>query len=209
MKKLLIATLVLIPMAVLADQRALTSTGEEVLLRDDGTWEFLSKGQFEAADIPVNRKSFKKPSTHSFLVKSKKNPLGIWINPKKWSMKKSVRNSAAEYEFVLKGQDLYGMAVTEKVEIPVESLANIAVENARNVAPDIRVVSKEYRNVNGRKVLQMQMSGSMQGIKLVYLGYYFSDEKGSTQLITYTSKSLFDSYRSEAEKFLNGMDMTN
>jgi hypothetical protein len=48
------------------------------------------------------------------------------------------------------------------------------------------------------------MEGTIQGIKFVYLGYYYSDKHGSIQFITYTSKNLLKDYRADMETLLNG-----
>ena len=53
----------------------------------------------------------------------------------------------------MKEKDLYGMAIVEAFEIPLETLRNLALENGKSVAPDLKVVEEEYRIVNGNKVL--------------------------------------------------------
>ncbi len=205
MKKLTIILLAaLFPFLCLAEQKAITDTGDEVILYDDGTWSYINKETGAKKSIPTNDLEFNKGENLTFLLKSKKNDVGLWINPKKWSFKKSASNEDAEYELQLKGQDLYGMIITEKMSIPLETLVDVALENARGVAPDIAVVHKEYRMVNGNKVIQMQMNGTLQGIKVVYFGYYFSNEKGSTQVLAYTSQGLFEGFRKETVDYLNG-----
>lgn len=109
-----------------------------------------------------------------------------------------------EYFLRLKGKDLYAMTISEEVDIKAEELVKIAVENARVEAPDIRVVSKEYRVVNGKKVIFMQMEGTMRSIKFTYLGYYYSDKSGATQFVAYTATNLIDKYKAEIFKLLNG-----
>jgi hypothetical protein len=96
------------------------------------------------------------------------------------------------------------MIITEKVEIPLETLKLIALENGKAAASDLKIVKEEYRTVNGLKVLLLQLNGTMQGIKFSYYGYYFSSPNGTVQFITYTSQKLLDSYEPESEKLLNG-----
>ena len=79
------------------------------------------------------------------------------MNTNKWSFKKATVNKEAEYELRLKDGDLYGLIITEAISIPLETLKSIALENAKNVAPDIRVIKEEFRNINGNKVLLIQM----------------------------------------------------
>ena len=188
-----------------AQERAVTSTGEEVILFDDGTWKYMDVDLPTVNEIKTNPRNFTKPKESSFLLKSKKTNNGFWINPKLWDFRKGTDNPDAEYELQLKEGDLYGMIITEKVEIPLESLKNIALDNAKSVAPDIRLVMEEYRTVNGLKVLCLQLNGTTQGIKFSYFGYYFSNESGTVQFITYTAQSLIEENRNTAENLLNGI----
>jgi hypothetical protein len=187
-------------------QKAVTENGDEVILYDDGTWKYLFEEEIDEPKIPTNPNKFIKSAEATFLLKSKKVNLGFWINTKTWSFSKPKdNNSVAEYEFELKGGDLYGMIISEKVEIPLELLKSIAVKNAKEVAPDIKVVKEEFRNVNGIKVLLLQMNGTLQGMKITYYGYYYSNESGTVQFLTYTSQNLFESNKTKMETFLNGI----
>ena len=190
-----------------AQQKAVTETGEEVLLFDDNTWKYVNETDtaIEAKSIPVNSTPYVKSKNASFLLKSTKAGMGIWLDTKKWQFKKGVQNEEAEYEFQAKQGDLYGMLISEKVEIPLESLRKIAFNNAKQAAPDIQIVKEEYRTVNGKKVLLMQMSGTITGIKFVYYGYYYSNEKGTVQFISYTSQNVFRDELVNAEEFINGL----
>ena len=188
-----------------AAQKAITDTGEEILIFTDGTWKYADNAQPAPVGIETNKQRFVKPKAANFLLKSKKNHSAFWLDTDKWSFQRSKKNTEAEYAMQLKGKDLYGLAIAEEIQIPMESLVDIALENARNVAPDIHVVKKEYRIVNDNKVIFMQMSGTMQGMKISYMGYYYSDPSGTTQYITYTASNLIDKYRPEIEDFLNGL----
>jgi hypothetical protein len=49
----------------------------------------------------------------------------------------------------------------------------------------------------------MEMLGTIQGVKFKYLGYYYSDDSGSTQYLTYTGANLVEKYQTDIENFLN------
>ena len=153
----------------------------------------------------MNPKSFVKHKDSAFLLKSTKTNSAFWINPKKWSFEKNVNDhDSAEYTFNIKGSDLYGMVISEQIEVDIEELVKLAFENAKKAAAGMKVVKKEYRRVNGNKVIYMEMEGTIQSIKFTYLGYYFSNSSGSTQFITYTGSSLVNKYRTDIDNFLNG-----
>ena len=205
MKNFIAMFLMLMMTPVLASQRAITDTGDEVILKNDGTWTYSSQAPKKSGKIKTNKTIFKKPKASGFQLKSKKNNSAFWINPAKWSFKKAVSNTEAEYEFQLKGKDLYGMAVTEEIQIALESLVDLALTNAQSAAPDARITKKEYRKVNGKKVIYMEIQGTIQSIKFTYMGYYYSNESGSTQLITYTATNLVPKYKRDVNDFLNGL----
>lgn len=184
---------------------AITETGDQVLLYENGTWKYLNDSIVEEKAIPVNDKKFFKDEKANFLVKSTKVDIGVWINPKSWSFVKGTADDVFEFQFQKKNGDLYGMLISEKIQIPIETLKGVAVENARSAAPDIKVEKEEYRNVNGIEVLMMQMSGTIQGMNLTYYGYYYSNPNGTIQLLTFTGESLFAEYKAEIENFLNGL----
>ena len=193
-----------------AQTSAVTSTGDEVILYEDGTWKYADGKLPSEEEIPVNSKKFKKDKSSTFLIESSRVDLGFYINPKKWSFNKdSDINSEAEYELRLKDGDLYGMIISEKFEMPLTTLRDLAVENGRKVAPDLRIVNEEYRTVNGLKVLWLRMDGSMQGIKFSYYGYYYSGEEGTVQFITYTAQNMLEDYRNDCETLLNGFVKTS
>jgi hypothetical protein len=205
MKKLFFTAFLLVSIQFANAQiNAVTESGDQVILFENGTWKYLNDSVVENAVIPVNTKEFVKSKQSTFLVKSNKLNIGIWINPKDWSFTKGKDDEVQEYQFQKKGDDLYAMLIAEKMQIPIETLKGIAIENARKVAPDVKVIKEEYRTVNGIKVFMMQMSGTLQGMRFTYFGYYYSNSNGTIQLMTYTSENLMNDYLDDIELFLNG-----
>lgn len=208
MKKLLITVLLLlIAIASYAGQKAISDTGKQVILNDDGTWAYVDRVQNPVQKIETNPMKFEKPQDATFLIKSIRNNSAYWINPTKWVFRKTEESAAIEYKFQLKGKDLYGMAITEGIEIPVETLTDVALSNAQNAAPDSKVIRQEYRIVNGQKVIYMEINGTIKGINFIYLGYYCSNSAGTTQWVAYTSANAVDKYKSEIMELLNGFTL--
>lgn len=210
MKKLILISLLFLlsNLSIKSQILAITGTGDQVYLYDDGTWKYVSDvaETDDNKNFKINSSPFTKAIDADFQVKSKIIDVKIWINSKKWSFSRpSDETSSAEYDFKLKGEDAYAMLITERIEVPLKNLKQIALQNATNVAPDIKIVFEEIRKVNKKEVLCLQMEGTIQGIKFVYFGYYYSDEDGTLQLITYTSNNLFKKYKTDLEAFLNGL----
>jgi hypothetical protein len=188
-----------------AQINAVTENGDEVLLYKDNTWKYSNESLNETVEILRNDKPFTKEKKSSFLVKSSKTNIGVWINPKDWGFSKSKTDSPSEFNFNHKQLDVYGMLIAEKTEVTVEALTDIAYENALEAAPDIKIVEKEYRTVNGLEVIMMKMKGTIQGIKFIYFGYYFSNAQGAFQFLTYTSQNVFNEYKNDMLHLLNGL----
>ncbi|QQR99089.1 MAG: hypothetical protein IPK18_06160 [Sphingobacteriales bacterium] len=210
MKK--IATVLLITFLLynytLAQKKAITEEGKEVLLFENGTWKYTEdeEGEIEeVVEIPVNNKNFLKDEKASFLLKSTKNEIGYWLNPKKWTFKKAQKNEDAEYDLQYKDGDAYAMIISEGMEIPLETLKDIAINNAKEVSADVSISKQEYRYVNGLKILYMELDGSIKGMKFSYLGYYYSNESGTTQFVCFTAQNLKEKYKEEIVTLLNGI----
>ncbi len=206
MKKiLLLAGFIIVSIASYAQQTAITETGDMVILYDDGTWSYLHKDTIDADDININPEKFSLSDSSPFLLKSTRINMGCYLDPLKWTFEKTNENEAAEYEINNMELGLYGMMITEKLDLPLESLANIALDNARDAAPDVKVTEKQYRYVNGLKVLMMRMTGTIQDMKFSYYGYYYSTPKGATQFLVYSSEEIVNNNIAEIEQLLNGL----
>ncbi len=203
--KLFVILFLLLTTSSFAQKKAVTETGDEVILYEDGTWKYKEGSEPKEEIIPLNPAIFKKNSKSTFLLKSTKLNMGVWLDPKKWSFKKATSDDDPEYQLQLRGKDLYAMIMTENIEVPLETLRTIAMQNAREASPDIKLVKQEYRMVNDKKILLLQMAGTIEGIKFTYYGYYFSNENGTLQFVTYTAQNLFNSLKAEVEDLLNGL----
>ena len=193
-----------------AQIKALTEDGKEVILYDNNTWKYSNDSTgLHATDrdsLTINPVRFSKSAGATFLLKSKKTDVGIYINPAKWSYLPHGDNEVnPEYKFSLKSGDGLALLISEKTEIGLETMRQVALINAQKAAIDARITKEEYRIVNNKKVLCLQMRGTIRGIKFAYLGYYYSDKNGTSQFLTYTSEELFNDSQKDFEEFLNGI----
>jgi hypothetical protein len=88
-KNLTLLLLVFTAICGYSQKIAVTDTGEQVILNDDGTWNYIEEPQGGTADIPVNGKNFTKDKSQTMLVKSTKAKVGIWLNTAEWSYEKA------------------------------------------------------------------------------------------------------------------------
>jgi hypothetical protein len=80
--------------------------------------------------------------------------------------------------------DGYAMIIAERIEIPLGEIRQIALQNAREAAPDAKIIEEGRRRVNGADVLLLRMEGKASGIAFTYLGYYYGGPAGTVQVVT-------------------------
>jgi len=182
-------------------QEATTKDGKAVILKSDGTWAYA-----EAAK-PLSAGEVIKPANATRSVQSDKGFYEIWFDPAKWKVSKSA-SPPKEFEITHVSGDGFGFSIVERISMPFDTVKNVAVENAKKVAPDLKVYETEYRTVNGVKIMVLKMGGTLQGIPFVYYGYYWSGKAGTLQVVMYTSENLFSEFFPDFVQFLNGVVIT-
>lgn len=188
-----------------AQINAVTETGDKVILYDDNTWAYAAPDTTINDTIAVNPTVFTKNEKADFLLKSTRNKSGVWLDSKEWKFENSKVNPQAEYQIFHKSGNVYALLIPEEVYIPLTTLRDVVIQNTRAIADEFTLVHEEYRTVNGMEVLCLQFNAKAQGMNFSYMGYYFSNESGTTQLLTYTYENLFDKYKDKCEELLNGL----
>ena len=189
-----------------AEQKAVTDTGEIVVLSNDGTWKYLDgKDNPTIPKINTNSQKFFKSSNQKFLLKSKVTNHGLYLDPKKWEFSSdSDEDSDFEYTFTSKEHILNAHLISEKIDIPIETMEKIVLFNAKEADPNVRLLKKELRYVNDTKVLFLEFSATSEGIEFIFMGYYFSDSGYTSQLTSWLFKSQYGDHSSKLLAFLNG-----
>lgn len=170
--------------------RATTDDGRKVLLKENGQWQFVDEATEKA------KKSLA-------VFKAKGNKILVYYNPTVW--KQQPGDDPIRTVFHHKDGDVYGLVIAERITMTLDALKEVALNNAKSVAPDTKIVLEEKRQVGGKTVLCMQMEGTIDGIPFTYYGYYYTGKAGTLQLLTYTSQNLFQEYEKEMAAFLNGL----
>ena len=189
-----------------SSQKAITDDGKVVILNSDRTWRYQDSSINISSKISVSSKQYLKNSLQTFRVKASPTSFGVFINPDKWTFSKD-KEESNKLLFRSKSTelgDIYAMLISEGIQIPIESFPAMALENAKKVAPDMKILNREYRVVNGSKILYMELEGSVHSVKFKFLGYYCSNESGSVQLVVYSGSNNISGNLLEIEEFLNG-----
>lgn len=209
MKGVIVVSLLalLLPAPVIAQTiHATTREGMAVLLHPDGRWEFADQQQAHES-VAAEAGTHSRPDSSTKLVKGKRGSFGIWLDAKKWRVKRDPANADAMFELTHANGDGYALVIAERIAMPLETLRKVAIDNANAAAEDVEVVHEEKRTVNGTEILLMQINGTIQSIPFTYYSYYYTGKGGSIQFITYTGSDLFAEYKADFEDLLNGFEV--
>ncbi len=196
-----------------SQEMAVTERGDTVLLYSTGEWVYLDNflhTKDEHFDIEFNEDAFQTPKDSKRVVKGFNNAYSIAYNDKLWSrIPAGQLNPEADIAFKLMKGDIYSMVIYEELQIEIESLYEIAYNNAAGMMSDFKMIDKDYRVVNSDTLIWMRMDGTTQGMKIAYLSYYLSNENGSVQFHTFTGQNLVDKYETKIFDLLNGIKMND
>lgn len=192
---------------------AVTEDGRNVVLFSDGSWVFKPGKKAEKKPrfsfLKGKKDKHKPTNTGKVPLEGGKGVYFIYYDDQKWHVKKPPSGNDAEYTFTHKEGDGYAMMIFERISIPLPNLKNIALENARGVAPDAKILTEDMITVNGHEAMKLTMQGTIEGIPFTYYGYYASDAWGTLQFISYTSSPLFAEYKKDFTELLNGLNISN
>jgi hypothetical protein len=183
---------------VQGEQQVAGAKPAEQLIRHDNTPNVPS-----AAPSNSGSRTNQEPSTGKVFVKARKGPFGVWIDPQKWTQDSS-EEDPIKITLNHKSGDAYAMVISERIGLTTETLKKVAVANAKKVAPDVKIASEEKRVVKGKELLCLKLTATVEGMPLIYYGYYYGGSDGSLQVVTYTTSNLFDEFKQDLDDFLNG-----
>ena len=93
---------------------------------------------------------------------------------------------------------------SERLEVPLGQMADVALTNMTNGgAKDAKVIRRGYRNVNGQRVLFLELEATMSGIAFSFYGHYWSSPAGTVQIVGFGGRSLIGEHRSTIESFVS------
>lgn len=177
-------------------EKATTESGKKILVFPDGTWK-------PDAEKPAPGGPSSVPAGATAKLAINRGKSVLFYNPKKWKVEKQEEGGRTSLEHV--EGDGYALIISERAEIPLESLKKIALSNARDSAADAEIVYEDKRKVNGKDVVVLKLKGTISDFRFFNLGYYYSGKEGTIQAVTYTAQNLFDEFKPDFEELLNGL----
>lgn len=192
----------------LSAQNAMTEKGDVVILNSDKTWRYANEDKIDRNIISENKNKFIKKPNQNFRVSAVPTSIGVFIDPSEWSFKKDNDKDLSYNRMSFqskKSPSLFVFLISEEIPIPLKVLGEVAIENAKLEAKDTRLIKREYRNVNGSKILYQELEATIRGIKFKFIGYYISNKTGTVQLVVYSTPDILNANLMQVDNFLNGL----
>ena len=98
--------------------------------------------------------------------------------------------------------------IEEASQIPIDSIPDIAVLNAREVGTDVTEIRRGERNINGNRFTFIEYGGSVSGFDVTFLGLFYSDASGTLQIVGWSTSNIFEDTRGKIERFASGFFLT-
>jgi len=197
--------------------KAVTETGDTIYVYDNGTWSFeLIEGMpavpnemaFLSDEIIIDTilTEFSVSAKANKEVRDKRDMFVIKYDDSLWKrVPPATLNEEAEFAFQSKVSDIWCVVIAEETPIASDKLLLIAkntMKDATGSTPEI--LKTELRSVNGHDLIRGVLGVEISGIAFTFDTYYFSNDSGSVQFITWTSDNVWERYQKEILKFLNG-----
>lgn len=149
-----------------------------------------------------------KSSSATKRIKAKVEQFSVWIDPQIWKVKPSTDpETPNQVNFEHQSKGLMALMIAEDFTVASAELEKFVLQNAKSKDPNTSVIARETRIVNGRKILALTFDATVEGIAIRFLGYYYTGPAGTIQLISWSSKSVFDGNLNRLETFLNGLEV--
>jgi hypothetical protein len=196
--------------------RAVTETGDTIFVYDNGTWSFEMEEQapeaseFDFLDVQLlidtldTEQHF--PASAKKEVKNARNQFTVKYNGSVWSrIPPATLNEDAEFAFKVKNQEIWSVVISEETPIIVDNLFRIAKKTMEdNTRSSAKILKTEIRKVNGENIFRGVLNANFSGISFIFDTYYFSNDLGSVQFVTWTSETVWNKNQDLIIDMLNG-----
>ena len=135
------------------------------------------------------------------LLKINRN-VSLKYDPDRW--KQTAPHNDGEFVLLHSSGDGHALVIAEPIAVPLDSLEDVALENAQAVDPNAKVVFRDKRRVNGAVLYFLKIEANVDTVPMVYCGYFYAGENGTVQAVTYAAKTLLPEYEKKFMDFLNG-----
>ena len=129
----------------------------------------------------------------------------LWLDWLKWFDEK---REPGKITFQHVDRRVLGYVLVDRTPgIPTSKMSDLALRNAMRLDPDARIRRQEFRQVNGKRMLYLELVLSQNSPPMVFAGYYHGGVKSNLQAVSWTFEKDFDKYRGVMEEFISGIEI--
>ncbi len=204
-----------------AQEIAVTESGDSIFIYDDGTWSYDLKAQskgmeenvlkFQTLDLSIENhgRKFTLPSQTLKKIDKDSEFYKISYNPSNWKrVPPATINPIASYTFGDESKGIYAMLIAENIEMGTENIYKFALQHAEtNAGAAPKVLRSEWVMVNGVKMINGEYDVNLNGLKFTFNSLFYSTEKGTIQLMTWTFTNQYTANKPMLEEILAGLEI--
>jgi Domain of unknown function (DUF4384) len=164
-------------------------------------------GQSPPAATPPLQPPTTKPAGEAGVVKSKKASFEISYDPKKWALQNSVE-APIEFSFQHSDKEAFINIISERTEIPTETLKKAFMKNLEGKATDVKIVEEKEIKIGETPVVSLTLDLKADGIPLTFYNYLWSGNSGTAQVMCFCGQTIFNDHKDDFQKFMNGITIT-
>jgi hypothetical protein len=129
----------------------------------------------------------------------------LWLDWLKWYDEKRVPGRVA---FTHVDRHVLGYVLVDRTAgVPTSKMSDWALRNAMRLDPKARIRKQEYRLVNGRELLHLELVVSQNSPPMVFAGYYHGGVKTNLQAISWCFEEDFEKHQSLIDEFISGIEI--
>jgi hypothetical protein len=183
-----------------AEERAVTESGKEVILREDGTWKVMER-KLEGGKEELEK------NTDRILLQGEKTNYGLWVPKDKWE--KFVKCfPAQDLGIHLKNQELYAAVVSDKMPTNLEFLRQqVFLPNMLRIKATI--LEEKRTIIRGKIFLFAKFAVNMEGVPFIFHWYGYGGNEGTIQLSMWAHEIFYPNNVKEMEELVSGFVILN
>jgi hypothetical protein len=129
------------------------------------------------------------------------------VDVTKWKQEKSDTPGLLTFSHV--NGEVGAAVISDRIGVRTDVLRDLALKIAKRGDPNARITFEEKRIVNGRQVLTVEISTTIEGVPAKTLGYYHGGSSGNIQVIGLIPETVFTKNIGEVTEFLNGLEISD
>jgi len=208
MLKYIILTLLISYCDYLSAQIIVSSeNGAMVRLAPDGSWEEVKLQEPDRGKVRL----FMIPANATNIIEGYNKRFSIRYNEEKWYAYRSTEvladgRNAMVLQFAHRDGDAIGVVTADSVTLSPKHVIYRSLQEIRQKSTAFNVAYGEVFNVNNHIIYMVIIQVTQKGIPITYYNYYYSDEVGSYELLTYCNQNAFDTFEDDFKDLLNGFE---